>query len=193
MAAGDLTTLPTALNWLGLSSDVGGTIARLISAVSAQAQQFVSFQFASQSHDRFVDGKGTRAITLPDRPITAVSLVELIGRPVPARIGSTPGYTFDKTRIMVDAPYEFSRGFSTARVMYTAGYATIPADVEQAVLIWLKATYDAKDIGGNVTEYRAGDHQVKFSHATPVGGGFIAPMPVQTYAILLPYQRVTPV
>jgi hypothetical protein len=194
MTAGDLTTLPHALAWLGLAADdTDGTVARLITSVSAKAQQWVSFQFATQSYDRTFDGRGTRGLTLPDRPITAISSLQVDGRTIPARAGRSPGFVFDAKRVLVDTVYQFTRGFQNVRVMYTAGYAATPTDVEEAVLVWIKATLDAKEFGANVSEYRAGDTQVKFSQATAVGGGFIAPMPVPTYQVLLPYQRVTPV
>jgi hypothetical protein len=193
MALGDLTTLDTALAWLHLDNDENDTITRLISAISTQTQQFVSYAFASQGYDRFFNGRGSRSVSLPDSPITAVELVELWGRPVPPRAGTIPGFVFDENRVMVDAPYVFDRAMQNVRIKYTAGYATTPADVEQAVLMWLKATLDTQENGANVSELRAGDHQIKYANTANIGRGFIVPMPVQVYAILQPYQRVIPV
>lgn len=190
----DLTTLPNALAWLGMpADDADGTVARLISAISNQVHQFISYDFTSQSYDRFFNGKGTQTISLPDYPITAVSAVEIWGRPVPARVGTTPGFVFDRQRVKLDKPYSFERGLSNVRVMYTAGYATTPPDVEQAVLMWVKAIYDTMTLGANVSEVRAGDRTVKYNLSSPIGGGYIIPMPVQVWSILQPYQRVFPV
>jgi hypothetical protein len=190
----ELTTLPVALSWLSMTADdANSTVARLITAISAQIQQFVSYQFSSQDYNKFFNGRNTQSISLPDYPITAVTLVAIWGRSIPARVNRNPGFVHDSKRVMVDKPWCFEKGLQNIRVMYTAGYATIPPDVEQAALMWLKATYDALDIGANVRRYEAGGTRVEYSNTSAVGGGYIIPMPPQVWAILQPFQRVTPV
>lgn len=189
MATGDLVTLAQAEQWLGVSSDTNGVIAAIISAVSTSIQQYVSYNFASQDYDRSFDGLGTEHLMLPDRPVTAISLVQIDGHTIPAASGSSwKGYVFSDRRISLRG-YKFIRGSQNVRIQYTAGYDQIPADVQTATLMWVKAIYDAKDYGANVESYEAGDTKVAFTQSTPVGGGFMTAMPPVVNLMLSQYCR----
>lgn len=194
MAAGDLTTLSNALGWLGLTADdANSTIARLISAISEQIQQFLSRRIATASYSKSFNGRGGRVLMLPDTPVTAVMSLTIAGEAIPARTGRTPGYVFDDRAVYLDAPYCFSRGAQNVAVAYTAGFAATPPDIERACLEWIKIAFEAKDRAADVLMQRAGDTEVRYGGGTTKLTGDVIPVPSQIFAILAPYCRVVPV
>jgi len=44
------------------------------------------------------------------------------------------GFTFDSNGILLRQGYRFVRGVANVSVVYTAGYATIPGEIEQAAI-----------------------------------------------------------
>lgn len=196
MATGDLTSLANALAWLGLSADDSyGTVARLVSAVSTQVQQFLSRTIAVTPYTGTFNGKGGNRLMLPNYPIVSVSNVQVWACVIPARVlGSTPGYSFDDKCIYLDRGYCFERGVQNVKIVYSAGYASTPLDIEQACLLWIKATYAGlQNSGGvNVSMMKAGDHQLVFDAQMTKLSSSVIPMPPQIFAILQPYSRVFP-
>ena len=196
MATGDLTTLAHALAWLGLTADdTNGTIARLISACSAQIQQFISRTIASTAYAKTFNGRGGSMLMLPDYPVTAVASVAVNGIAVPARVlGSRPGFAFDDKTVYLDSPYRFTRGAQNVQISYTAGYASTPLDIEQACLDWIKMVWDAKglDVGASVSMMKAGDHALMFGNVITQLNRGVIPLPPPIFAKLQPYSRVFP-
>ena len=174
MAAGDLTTVQNALAWLELTSDGQGDqpLQRTISAVSAAIQVWLGYQVAQASYDRWMSGGGTRMLMLPDRPVTAVSLVNICGMDIPLSSGAlSPGFLFTD-RAVVLRYWRFERGLLNVHVQYTAGWATTPPDIEQACLTWLSLLQDQQGTGGsgdlqdlgvtgNLKKISAGNHVVE--------------------------------
>ena len=195
MAAGDLTTLANALAWLGLTSDTNGSISRLISAVSTEIQNFLSYQIASQNYTRTFNGRGGDRLMVPDVPMTAVSAVAIDGVSIAASTGPTvSGFVFNDTTIFLRG-YCFNRGVQNITASYTAGYLTTPTDIEQACLDWLKTVYDRYSMqrASNVTMQKAGGVEMRWGEDTAMAGRrLLAPMPVAVYALLQPYSRVFP-
>jgi hypothetical protein len=191
MAAGDLTDIDTALAWLGLPNDDGiGTVAKLVTAISTQIQQFLSRTIAVASYSKAFNGRGGQMLMLPDYPLVSVSSVSVNGSAIPVRSGATPGYVFSEKTIYLDPPYRFTKGFQNVAVAYRAGYEQVPPDIERACLEWLKIANEAP--AANVSMERAGDHEQRFeAQVTKFGRGTI-PMPPTIFAMLQPYCRVAP-
>jgi hypothetical protein len=189
MAAGDLTTLATAYGWIGApSGSDDATLARVISAISGRIQQFLSYQIASASYTRSFNGRGSRILTLPDRPVTAVASLTIDGIVIPQSVNRSAGFLFDERSIGLVGFYQFCRGFQNVSAAYTAGYSATPPDIEQACLDWLKAVYATKDPNRDVTvtAMKAGDTALTF------GGIRVAAMPGPVAVALIPWQRVDP-
>lgn len=197
MAAGDLTSLANALLWLGLPAD-DGTVARLISATSAQIQTFIGYQIASASYARTFNGNGGTQILLPDRPITAVASVTVDGIPILPASPPNDGFVFDSKFVYLSQYgswrghwiQRFTRGAQNVAISYTAGYAATPLDVEQACLDWIKSTHDRLDFSSAVKMLRAGDTQIDFGQAITQLIGQTLLMPPAIASALLPYRRI---
>lgn len=198
MAAGDLTTITNALAWLNCQSDDGfGTVQRVITAVSVMVKNNLSRDILSTSYTATFDGRGRRRIMLPNTPITAVSSVKIgdFGQlSVPARVvGGGAGYTFSDKFVYVDPPYRFEHGIQNVKISYTGGYATVPADIEQATLTWIRVIMEGQNYSAAIAKAKAGQTQLDFSFIiTSLGPNNHLPMPPAVWSMLAQYMRVTP-
>ena len=197
---GDLVTLAQALAWLGQTADTNNIIAGLVSSVSTQIQNFVGYQLASANYTRSFNGTGTQRLSLPDRPVTAVASLTIDTISIPAASGLTPGYVFDSKFLYLrgynrwprgfDIVGTFQRGFQNVAVAYTAGYATIPFDIQQACLNWLSSAYALLGEDPTVKMLRAGDTQINFDFvATKIEDATIL-LPPAIASALMPYRRI---
>lgn len=191
--AGDLTDVSNALAWVGETSDDDDIVARLVTAVSTAIQKFLGYQVASAAYDRKFNGRGGRILMLPDRPLTAVSGLTIDGITVPLSTSAfMPGYVFDDKSIYLRGWYEFCRGAQNVEAQYTAGYAEVPGDIEQACLDWVKINYDNLDTLPGITKLKAGDSEIDYGEAFAKIGSTTIPIPAVVATVLLPYRRVTP-
>lgn len=196
MATGDLVTLQQALQYLNQPADTNGTIAFLISAVSTKIQKFVSYQFAQGTYTRTFNGQGGRSIPLPDRPVISVSSLSIgLHKILPATpaTGNAPGFVSDDKFVYLTDDC-FERGFQNVTVSYTAGYATVPMDVQEACLEWMVTAWNIA-IGAldpSARSVRAGDTQIDYRAMTTELRSAIVLMPPSVAGTLLPYQRTSP-
>lgn len=187
MAAGDLTTLAAVEAWLGLAPGNAdeALLASLITAASGFVQTWCDRQFASQSYTESWDGKGARRMPFPHSPVSAVASVTIDGQAIPASTDNgvaSPGFFFAPKMLMLSG-YRFTQGFGNVQVAYTAGFATIPADVAQAAIDLIALRYREKDRVGKSSESVGGQQTNAFT---------IRDMPPQVATILAKYQRVVP-
>jgi hypothetical protein len=193
----NLTTLANAMQWLGVTADDDGYIARVLSTISTQIQNWLGFQVALSNYSRSFDGQGTRKFFVPDIPLVSVQSLTIDGMPIPQGTPGThrPGFYSNNQSINLIG-YCFTRGFQNIQAGYTAGYETIPPDIEQACLDWTKIVY----IGGkqiaipsNVVRVAAGDTSFDYGGTGSVTNTKTIPMPPGIYAVLMNYRRVTQV
>jgi len=193
MAAGDLTTLTDALLWLGLDSDDDDIVARLVTAISSAMQKHIGYQIASASYNRTLNGVGGRQLMLRERPITAVSSLTIDGITIPASTSPLmPGFVFDDKVIYLRGWYVFCRGAQNISIQFTAGFETVPGDIAQACLDWVKITYDNLDTLPGVSEIDAGDTKIKYGDEIAKLGKQVVLLPPIIAQKLLPYKRVAP-
>ena len=196
-APNDLTTLTNALTWLGCpSDDAYGTLQRIITAVSTAIQNMLGRQIMSASYTEVFDGRGRSRIMMSNYPITAVASVtigELATISVPARTSAVPGYTFSDKFVYVDCPYLFDPGKRNVSIAYTAGYATIPFDLEQGCLIWIKAIMDGANYSAALKSVAAGQTKLDFSFAlTRLTANLTALAPPAVVSMAASYKKVAP-
>lgn len=149
MSTSQLTTLANAKGYLALGTPVGAAddplISRLITAVSAFIETACNRVFASQSYTETRNGNGGRAMAFRQTPVSAVSSLLIDGLAIPARtdvLGS--GYSFDESTLYL-AGYTFGRGKQSVVQSYTAGFVSIPYDLEQAAIMLVSLAYKGRD------------------------------------------------
>lgn len=154
----DYTTLSAAKEWLKISSDTDDTLlASLISAESERINSYLSRDLSQKSYDLTFGGNGKQSMVFQQYPITAVSLVEIGGVSVPAYSSATGyGYSFSNWRIQLIGR-SWTWGVNNCRVAFTAGYATIPADVSQACLELVAMRYRERERIGHASKSIGGE------------------------------------
>lgn len=197
VAVNNLTTPANAMQWLGVTADDDGYIARVVATISTEIQKWLGFQVAQTSYSRTFDGHGTRKFFVPDIPLASVSSLTIDGVSIPQGVTGThnPGFYWNNQSINLIG-YYFTRGFQNIAANYIAGYQTVPPDIEQACLDWVKSVY----IGGkqtaipsNLVRVSAGDTSFDFGGSGSVTDTKKIPMPAAIYAVLQQYRRVSQV
>ena len=189
-----------ALTWLGCQNDDAyGTLQRVITAVSTAMQNLIGRNIAVANYTSTFDGRGRHRIMMPNYPITAVSSVvigEFMQTKVPARsngpAGATPGFTFNDKFVYVDSPYLFEKGRQNVIITYSAGYTSIPLDLEQACLIWIKAIMDSSNYSATLKSASAGQTKLDWSFAITKLQNLNILVPPTVLSMLSAYRRVAP-
>jgi hypothetical protein len=153
MAPGDLVTLSDLKAYLGgdLQSNDDIVLTRLISAASAFFVTACACSILSQSYTELYDGKGGHRLYLRQYPVTAVTSLAIHGRPIPQAAPGQHGWTLNGNVILLYG-FTFTPGLANIAVTYTAGYATPPQDVAEAVMELAGLRYRGKERLGKTSE-----------------------------------------
>lgn len=183
MAAGDLTTLTNVRAWLGITSvNDDAILSRLITSASAYIQSWINRSFALQTYSESRSGNGGAVMAFADYPVTAVSSVVIDGQTIPqSPDGQQAGYVFDANTIGLIG-YRFNKGFNNVQLVYTAGYANVPFEIEQACIELLSLRYRERERIG---------HQSKSVQGETVSY-IVKDMPDSVKTILNNYRKVIP-
>jgi uncharacterized phiE125 gp8 family phage protein len=161
MAAGDLTTLANVKAWLSppLTATVDDALlARLVTAASQFIQTWLNRTILLQTYAETRNGPGSTRLFLRNRPVTAVSALTIDGVAIPpshpAPTGA--GYLFDDSSLYL-VGYLFRRGVQNIQVTYTAGFAEIPPELEQACIELVALRYKERDRIGQVSKNLGGE------------------------------------
>ena len=181
---GDLTTLANAKAWLGIAGTTDDPLlTRLVSGASQFIQAWLNRQLLSASYSEVRDGHGGAALVFGNYPVSAVSSVLIDSISIPTAVNITDsGYRFTATKIML-AGYVFSRGQGNVTLGYTAGYSSIPPEIEQACLELVGFKYRERDRIGHASKSLAGE----------VVSFVVSDMPAPVKTILTNYKEVVPV
>ena len=159
----------------------------MIGVVSRQIQTFLGFNVLQASYTKAFDGQETRRFFVPDIPLVSVSSLIINGITIPR---ATPG-KFDlgylnNANAIEGRGYFFTRGFQNITTTYIAGSQSVPQNIEQGCLDWMKIIYlngQMTTIGGNVVKVSAGDTSLDFGGTGYVTDPKKISMPIQIYAV----------
>jgi hypothetical protein len=154
MAQGDLITLADLKAYLGgdLQSNDDVVLTRLISAASAFFTTACAEPILSQAYTELYDGTGGARLYLRQYPVTSVASLAIDTLPIPQ--AAAPGETgwWLNGNVVVLYGYRFTKALANVAVTYTAGYATPPLDVAEAVMEIAGQRYRGKDRLGKLSE-----------------------------------------
>jgi hypothetical protein len=162
MATGDLITLEQAGNFLNLPEAQYDADPNLPGMISAFSQFLLTLigrnNILPASYTERRDGNGNDTIGTMNAPIISVASVTIDGAAAPVSSGyPAPGYWFDENTIRLVGggvgfpwspngfPGRFTRGRGNVSLVYEAGYAATPLDIEQAVIEMVAWAYKYKD------------------------------------------------
>ncbi len=164
----------------------------LITAASTWAERYCKRFFTSTAYvSQAYDGNGTRVMFLDNFPLTTLTsivVVEADGTEV-----TIVGTEFDSDGNTAEIKYKrncsatycyFPSGFQNIKANYTAGFATIPQDVQEAVCQIILHMYSDGSHDPAIASQRLGDFQEGYR---PIGFSSLDPI-VKT--LLNPYRRV---
>lgn len=180
-----LTTLENAKAWLLLPSSPAPDdpqLLRLISAASAFIESWLSRSLGTQSYREWRDGTGRELLVFGNGPVQSVQLVRVNGKDIPPASSPTGyGYRFDRNVLLLQGEL-FARGRRNIELQYTAGYDTVPADLEQACLECVALRYRERERIGHQSKSLAGE-TVSF---------FLGELSPTARAVLQQYRKVVP-
>ena len=127
---------------------------------------------------RYFDG-GEEDIIVNLAPI--VSIVSIENMSTSATLTAT-SYDFSTEFIWKTDGYTWSYGRKKWKVIYIAGYTTMPAEIARAITIW--TAYLTQDSTGKLKSYKTGDDSEVYRDTEDIGG-----MPEVVRALLGKYKR----
>jgi hypothetical protein len=170
----DLTTLQNVKDWLATGQQAfpptdDRLLSRLISAASFFLESWISAPIGLANWQEIRDGVGgERAdkMALQVTPVVGILSLNIDGIDVPAappltQQGWTAGYTFSPTAVALRG-YRFGRGTQNVIVQYTAGFAAIPFDIEQACIELVVRKYRERTRIGERTRSLGGAETVSY-------------------------------
>lgn len=171
----DLTTLAKArMQVFGNDPEPSADdiLSALITSSSAWIEREVGGDLMSASITETRDGDGTCAMLLrqshswrPGRPTTTITSVKVDGASIPARpaVSTTDtnpsGWVYRNDRVEL-VGYTFSEGTANVVIVYTAGYAACPADLEQACLEHVAMKFRDRNSVGLASATGGGDSAI---------------------------------
>lgn len=146
-----LTTLANLKTFMGIkagdvNADRDAALAMLITQCSMQVENYVQRPLDSVQRTEYYDGTSSDQLITSQYPVTAISLVEVNGSAVVA--AATPmqaGWWLDNHGVILTGGLRFTRGRRNVKVTYTAGYATVPPDLELVAQKMITNTYKGRD------------------------------------------------
>ncbi len=155
----DLTTVAAAKAYIGkVDSGDDGVIGALVTAYSKFVRSFTNREFTVASYEIWRSGRGQTTLYLPQWPLTVVSLLEVDGKTLGAAASfGGYGYRLTDRAIITTGGATFSPGTDNIYIQYSAGSATVPTDIAQAVNELVALRYALRSHAGWVSKNLAGE------------------------------------
>lgn len=117
----------------------------------------------SASYTRYLDGRGTRELTLDVQPATSISSVyddPTLDFTDSQWLVSSGDYTLVEGRYLrlktTAARANWSEGVENIKVTYTAGFATTPLELKQLAIMAVKHWFDLRRVQGKSNTSQGG-------------------------------------
>lgn len=152
-----LATLSFAKKWLkipDLETTLDDMVELFINAASQDIEDYCNRKFKSQSHVEYHHGRHSNMILLDQFPVTSITELRIDADSVftdPDTLIDSTSYAlgdYKNTLILIDGSV-FQKGYHNIRVTYTAGFATIPSNLQMACL-WFVMWYHRMREGQNI-------------------------------------------
>jgi uncharacterized phiE125 gp8 family phage protein len=187
MATGDLVTLTTAQSWLKITTMTDSAI---LSALITDASSFIAntlqrASIAQASYTEFYTGNGRDGQILRNDPIQSVTSIKWAGTTITTAgdpIAGVNGFWIDGKRVRL-VGYAFPYG-APVQIAYSAGYLTVPQDIQQACLELVDEAYRRREHTGEASHSSGGATTVSFD---------MRDMHARIKTRLMNYLRVAPI
>lgn len=158
----DLTTLSAVKDWLPIASGVTADDALLSGLITGVSSDFLRAierpDLLTADYTEVRQGDGDTRLSLRHWPVTAVSALTVGGATVTASADKIArGYYFDadldperRTQLFLAGGLVFTDA-AVVSLSYSAGYATVPGDIAQAVVEWVCQRYKGRPNSSTVS------------------------------------------
>ena len=187
-ASTDLTSLDALKRYIGIDAtdtSQDALLGDLIDYASERIETHCGRRFASEAITEYADGSGTTELVLSRRPVTELTSVRV---DADREFSEETALDLSEQIVLraesgvverVDAV--FPRGASNIRIEYTAGYETVPDDIELAAVKLAAAWYAHARAGADgVKRETLGGYSAEYARAA---------LPADVEAILDPYRE----
>jgi uncharacterized phiE125 gp8 family phage protein len=171
----NLTTVATLKAHLGIPSAENSQDSRmelLINAASDSIERYLDRKIKSQTVTEIQHGRRQDILILREWPVTSITELRVDMDHVfsdPSTVVPQAEYGIgDDKNSLVYYDTVFPRGNNNVKIVYVAGYATVPSDIEYAALLfceWLYFFRNRQDIGR--TSKSKGDESMSVSQGMP--------------------------
>lgn len=179
MALTNTTAVKTYKSITGVELDA--LIDALVLRASAAIETYLSRKVESQPHIEYRDGNNGVTLPLRQAPVTAVAAVLVDGVAIPSGGFTQPGWRIAGQMLVLNG-YRFTAGHGNVEIQYTAGFSTIPPDIEQACIETVALSLERRSHIDVSSKSLAGE---TISYIT-------ADLPPSAKKMLEPYRRVAP-
>jgi hypothetical protein len=170
----DLTTLQAVRDWLGLNNeDHDHILQRLITAESERIEKAIQRPVLPEKRTDYITSYGGSTILLPASPIRSIDTLLIDGVPVSVEHDDISVWRVDGRQWPRNA---------CIQVTYTAGFETVPYDLEQACIELVAFRYRERERIGHQSKSIAGETVSYITQA----------MPDSVKRAIAPYKRVAP-
>lgn len=178
-----LTTIQAVKAVLGITlSDSDALIDALIDRASATVESYCDRTLSQATHVEARDGGGGSAMMLRQYPVTSVTSVVIGGATIPQSPDGMQAGWFVSGRTLHLIGYRFTRGPASSVITYTAGFSTVPADIEAATIEVVALMLKRRDRIGVSSKSMAGE-SITFEQAA---------MPESVVSMLSSYCNMVP-
>lgn len=162
-----LTSIEAVKAYLGNTKTTDDDLfGRLVLAASAWFESQTNRRFALQSYTDTFIGQGDKLYIPQQAPVTGVTSVTIDGEVIPVTTSTqVSGYMLVRGLVHLIG-YTFGTG-QLVEVVYTAGFATIPADVEAAVIELACDRYKYRQRQGKLSETVGGEYATYVPSTVP--------------------------
>lgn len=140
----DFTTIENVREYLRIKGTTDDAmIARLIKGASKLMTTYMNRDISAKDYTEVFDGKGSNYHVFGNYPVNNISFVYAGDiSMMPAQNNNSSGYVHDHEKVVLNGGI-FPRGMLNCKVVYNAGYTTIPDDLEQACIELVGFKYKA--------------------------------------------------
>jgi uncharacterized phiE125 gp8 family phage protein len=184
-----------------LSSINTALLNALLNAASNMIENACRRSFASTTRTEYYDGDDTQRLVLRQYPITSITSISVYESG-----GTWTAITPVLTAFIVNAVngvVQFNNNCSTAlayiyfplgmqniKIVYVAGYATIPDDLQEAAVQTAAWLMQCSTNNPNIIRERLGNYEVQFIGAVSSAGAMPAQLPPTVRTLIAPYREV---
>jgi len=162
-----LTTLAAVKLYMGITdTSLDTQIAALIPRAQVGIESYISRSIELGARTETRDGNGGTVMMLREHPVASVQSLTIDGITIPqAAAAGRPGWRLTSQRLILLNGYRFNADVQNVDVAYTAGFATVPGDIEQACIEVVALMYrrpdhldfSSKTLAGETIAYLTGD------------------------------------